>query len=110
MDKTQTISRQLWASGQNADYEEILTTSSATKLKLRIHVDPYASQGYGSIYLWRAGKEDDWSLLHRIPGQLLKINKDIVFQAAWSRRTNDERAELFAADRAELLRVAYALT
>ncbi len=87
---------------QSADLVEVLKAQRAdglasVKLRLVIHADSHTPQAYAKVEVW-AG---EWKLVHSIPGHAMK-SRD-----GYDR--NSDKPSNFAADRAELLRVAAAV-
>jgi hypothetical protein len=101
----ETITRQLWNGGQNADYEEVVRIGK-TRLRICVHVDSYAFQAYGRIYVW---SDEKWSLIHSIPGERLCVDLKLGYTQEWKRADEAERATFFARERGQLLDVACAI-
>ena len=97
--KTTTISKQISGAGQQAArYHETLTLG-AFRLRIAIRSDNYEEQSHARIEAFSAA-DLAWHEIHTIIGAAMAT------KAAYARSLSDAT---FAADRAELLRVAAAI-
>lgn len=102
-DDFDTISSSLTGTGQVVEYRE---TGRAPwgggverKLRILIHVDSYVAQCRVEVEVWDPGA-CRWNEVHHLDGEELKVDRKIGY-----RPQRPTKAD-FAADRAELLRVA----
>lgn len=92
------ISDQIWNSAQSW-HREVVQKIGADTFRFKIRANAYDFQSYATAEVW---KENSWSKIHTIPGEKLKTNTSYV--------EVNVKSERFAADLAELQRVALAVT
>jgi hypothetical protein len=95
---TTKISERVWNESQSWWFERIEIVGR-DRLRTTIRHNAYAEQSYAKIERWDGA---GWQTVHRIPGSQIKIT------ACYTQRTIDAEKH-FAADAAELLRVAAAV-